>query len=331
MQQTIDVTTLINAITGCIGNKKSINLDIGMNIYLNHVKQDNREGTYKQYRDTLKVIMDFMKELNVYETKDLNGFHIQKFIEYSSNIKKNKAVTINKRIRALKTMLNYLEYMELIDKPVLKYIAPKNVKPVIPRIDKDRLEDLLSYARTLSNKSHLILLLLIGTGIRTNELLHIEFKNIDFKNKRIKLTFTKNSIPRDIYLDNEMIFLIQEIKQSSKSDWLFSNEKTNSPMLPSAVRSVIARTKKTLNIEILSAHKFRHLYATILFENGVPLTIIQKLLGHQSLEMTRIYLDIEDSSVQLHNDMYNPLAKFRETNQSDSRTTTQSLCRLKTL
>ena len=64
-------------------------------------------------------------------------------------------------------------------------------------------------------------------------------------------------------------------------------------------------------MEVLSAHKLRHLYATVLYENKVPMPTIQRLLGHQSLEMTRIYLDIDDEQIQLENDLYNPIATYK--------------------
>lgn len=55
----------------------------------------------------------------------------------------------------------------------------------------------------------------------------------------------------------------------------------------------------------------RHLYAIVLYDNIVPLSVIQKLLGHQSLEITKIYLDIEEEKIQTSNALYNPIVTYK--------------------
>lgn len=47
----------------------------------------------------------------------------------------------------------------------------------------------------------------------------------------------------------------------------------------------------------ISFHTARHTCATILLYNGVQLTTVQKLLGHQSIRTTEVYSDIMDMTV----------------------------------
>lgn len=45
-------------------------------------------------------------------------------------------------------------------------------------------------------------------------------------------------------------------------------------------------------------HKFRRTAATIALRRGMNLTDIQRMLGHESLETTKIYLDMDDSNLE---------------------------------
>jgi integrase/recombinase XerC len=45
-------------------------------------------------------------------------------------------------------------------------------------------------------------------------------------------------------------------------------------------------------------HTFRHSYAVHLLKNNVPITVVQKLLGHSSIENTAIYLAVVQSDIR---------------------------------
>ena len=48
----------------------------------------------------------------------------------------------------------------------------------------------------------------------------------------------------------------------------------------------------------VTCHQLRHTFARHLVEAGVPVTTIQKLLGHARLRTTELYLHIADSQTQ---------------------------------
>jgi len=46
-----------------------------------------------------------------------------------------------------------------------------------------------------------------------------------------------------------------------------------------------------------SAHSFRHGFATHLIESGANLFKVQRLLGHQSLDTTKVYINFNNSQL----------------------------------
>ncbi|MDU4751735.1 MAG: recombinase family protein [Clostridium butyricum] len=91
-------------------------------------------------------------------------------------------------------------------------------------------------------------------------------------------------------------------------DYVFANE-IGEYILPDTLRKSFVKVLEDNNLRHISFHGLRHSYATRLFEKGVSLKIIQKLLGHSSLEITAdIYTHIINgekiSAVQKLNDLF---------------------------
>ena len=71
------------------------------------------------------------------------------------------------------------------------------------------------------------------------------------------------------------------------------------------------KLKHDLKIDVLSSHKFRHLYATALLKNGADIFTVKQLLGHSKLENTQRYLDFTNEELKQNNFKYNPLNNFK--------------------
>lgn len=69
------------------------------------------------------------------------------------------------------------------------------------------------------------------------------------------------------------------------------------PIQTSTVQKAMSKIARELNFaKRVSIHTLRHSYATHLLEAGVSLKVIQKYLGHSSLQTTMVYLHLTDSA-----------------------------------
>lgn len=282
---------------------KRISLESGFTIYFNHAKLIFSKGNTEHLKSHLKHWYNWLITNNIYEFNEITQQTINSFILYSKS-RKNKNITINKRITMLIRIMKYLANEELLNEPNISFKRLKEEQVALKVITEQELIKLLEFCETTSKRNKLILLLLISTGIRRSELVRIHLENIDYKNNRILLTETKSHKSRYIFITDEIKELIKEESTLSKN-YLFDID--GEQMSANAVSLIIKRIRKRLNIENLAPHRLRHTYATYLLKNGCDIESVRRLLGHSTLLVTQRYLDFTNEELQANNDKFNPL------------------------
>ncbi len=286
---------------------KSMELYASLTLYIKIMEPYVRPDTLIYYQENMDLVFKFFRLNDITETKQINQNIIDKFIKWSF-ANNNKAATINKRIGILQTMLRRLEEANAINAPVFKYTKLKETKIKIEPVKKEDVKKILSQIDKMSISHQLMLYLLIATGIRRNELVHIKIENINFKSHSIYLDFTKSGKPRYCYFDEKIEFLIRKQMENIKA--------TTNPYLfalgsghvdKQSVSSMLYKLKHDLGIDVLSSHKLRHFYATELLKNGADIYTVKELLGHSDLEMTQRYLDFTNEEIKENNFKYNPI------------------------
>ena len=280
---------------------KELTISEATTIFFNKLKIHNRPGTYHYYKSALKPILKYINISNINSTQLIDKNVINKYM--MSRIGTVKNTTINKEIKALSTMLNYLHEQELISNINFKYKPLPQEEPNVKNINSKDIEKILNYFKTskTSDINKLAFMLILTTGIRTNELLNIKNSNIDLINKKIYLDFTKTHKPRYIYIVEEIEPLLKKCKTS---DIYLFNISCN------RLRLFFKKIKKCLNIEVLSPHKLRHYYRTYIYNKSLDIYMVSKLLGHQEIKTTQIYLSIDSKHNQEMNNKYNPIKEL---------------------
>lgn len=277
---------------------KELSIKEAAQIFFNKLKLHNRPGTINYYAAALKPVLKKLQLLRIENTNQINNNFIDKYVNARINTVKN--TTINKEIKALKTMMSYLLEQELISSINFNYKPLPQEQVHIKDIDKNDIIKILNYFNNskVSDVYKLAFMLILTTGIRTSELLNIKNSNIDLINNKIYLDFTKSHRPRYIYIVENVKELLK--KQMTSDIYLFS-------ISVNALRLFFKKIKKRLNINVLSPHKLRHYYATTIYNKSLDIYMVSKLLGHQEIKTTQIYLSINSKAEQEANSLYNPI------------------------
>lgn len=70
------------------------------------------------------------------------------------------------------------------------------------------------------------------------------------------------------------------------------------PMDKSSIESIVRKIGKRAGVDKVHPHRFRRTGATMALRQGMPLTTVSKLLGHENIQTTQIYLDISDDELE---------------------------------
>lgn len=309
-KQSITLEDVFSLFTNKSQEFKSMELNALLQLYVKIQESKVRPDTIKMYLDHLGDIINFFNAYSVYETKHINQDIINRYIRYSQNIAHNKNVTINKRIGILTAMLRRTAEAGIITMPEYKFQKLKETPAKIETIKPEAIKKILSQIGSMKLEHQIIIYLLLSTGIRRNEVVNIKMHNINFKHKSIYLDFTKNGKPRFCYFGEKLETLLELLIAKNNPDNPYLFQKKDSHIDKVTISSMLYKLKKDLDIDILSSHRFRHLYATQLLKNGADIFSVKELLGHQRLEITQRYLDFTNEELKQNNFKYNPLNNF---------------------
>lgn len=172
----------------------------------------------------------------------------------------------------------------------------KHFKPTSrPRKPFSR-HDILRFLHSLVSNStclkrDLILFsLLVSTGCRPNEVLSLKVEQLQFDDDMILLPKTKTRKQRLVPLRKGMGKLLRtycEQEDFQKTDYIFPDGKGEYLTLP-YVNGLLKQYLPFSDTRTL--YSFRHTFATIMYESGTDLAILQQLLGHDKINSTKNYV-----------------------------------------
>ena len=149
----------------------------------------------------------------------------------------------------------------------------------------------------------------IMTGMRKGEILALQWKDINFKKNIISVTksvYHEGDRPHvkapKTKAGHRIVPLLPKLKQvleplkSSQDDFIFSDD-GKKPLTNRRYITLYNNYKNESGISC-TAHQLRHSFATIAFENNVPVKSVQEILGHKQLSTTMdIYTDFRKNAL----------------------------------
>lgn len=141
-------------------------------------------------------------------------------------------------------------------------------------------------------RNNLISRLLYATGMRVEELENLKFGDINYDTQTVFVRSGKGEKDRYTCVDERTLELLKEWQKgkdlADSVTWLSLRQ----------IRRVVEKAGEMTGISkkyeamgrVFSTHSLRHAFATHSYENGMRMLTLKKLLGHEYLGTTQIYV-----------------------------------------
>lgn len=260
--------------------------------YVTH--SDRRESTKENLYTTITVLQEFRPGLDF---KDITYTFLKDFEVYLRE-KGNGINTVAKHLRQLRTLVNEAinqGYIHADAYPFRKFKI-KQEKGRHEFLTPDELRKLENLEIKDRKLRHVLdaFLFCCYVGLRFSDFCQLKQSNFIKVNGKKWLHFKSIKTGIELRLPLHLLFEGKALAILDRYDItefanLGSNSETNKVL---AVLTGMARIKKHVTY-----HTARHTCATLLIHQGVPITTVQKLLGHTSVKTTEIYSEILSSTI----------------------------------
>lgn len=171
-------------------------------------------------------------------------------------------------------------------------------------------------------RNWVIINFLLNSGCRASTVRNIQNRDVDLSSSRIVFRHTKTHKVQVVPLCSQMLRILRDylkVRGGKDSDYLFCDE-YGGMLTANALRLAIERYNHSRGVEKTSIHLFRHTFARkYLIDCGGDAFMLQKLLGHSTLKMTRHYCNIYDADIANNFDRLSPLENMTQTKQKIQR------------
>ena len=219
--------------------------------------------------------------------------------------------SINHYLRAVKAFLYWCMDQGFVSPFKIKMV--KGQEERIKFADDEEIKMLLTVINHndfVEMRTYTIICFILATGARSSTVRNIKIEDIDFKNHSVTYRHLKNKKVAVIPLTTQIERILHGFIRTwdTQSEFLFCDVK-GGQLSEGALKLSFAHYCKKRGMRVIYPHALRHSFARMFIKNGGNAFVLQQMLTHSTLDMTRRYVrlfsdDIRDNDFE----SYNPLS-----------------------
>jgi integrase/recombinase XerD len=259
------------------------------------------------------------KDIKAVTRSDIEAYIAGLFAHRTEDGKAYATSTVIIKVRSLKRFFEFLENrniifvnpMEFIQEPQKEKTLPRNI---LTSTELQKILDQPNLGAMTGIRDRTVLELFYSTGIRLNELCGLTIYDADLQGGMLRINNGKGRKDRVVPLGRHAIRFLREYITKVRPHCTKKNRQCRTlivdryghPISDQVISIMIRTHAKAAAIEKkVTAHTFRHTFASHLVKNGADIVAVQKMLGHADLKTTQGYiralgLDLKKAHTKSH-------------------------------
>jgi integrase len=262
-----------------------------------------RPWTLHLYTTEITIFFDFLHSKKGRTLDQIQAADLSEFVSCRDHL---KPVTVRRIVSQLRSFLRFLTMRGILQKdlsaelPKIRVPRDANIPSVWDQELLVRLLRAVDRSSAKGKRDYAILLVACRLGLRAGDIRTLKLDNLRWAESIIEITQAKTSTPLTQPLTSEVgEALIDYLKlgrpQTTHREVFLKVKPPFEPFGDSdSLHHIVKYWRQLAGITFRSPqrrglHSLRHTLATRLLEKSTPLPTIAEILGHTSLESTRIY------------------------------------------
>ena len=292
----VDASSMLENLPGLIGEFVE---------YL-EICEDRKENTLKDYRKRLGQFTDWLRQNPKYHPADSGTW----IVYYATLKRRNLSVYTRKGHYHILNRFGAWLFKKgyLYAHPMIEVSSPELPKDREPKaIFREHIRAMLAAAD--NHRDRTILLFFRDTGCRATEAISLTWGDIQL-DERKAITQGKGDKERKFFFKAVTRQALKRYRESvphNKTDPVWWG--TQGPLSYDGLYKIFKRLAEKVDIgdENFNPHAWRHAFGRDTTIAGIPTAQLQDLMGHCSIEVTKVYTQFDNAELQQTHDRYSPV------------------------
>lgn len=282
--------------------------------FQDHLQEQDRSAlTVRGYLIDIGQFQHWFKQTNSEEFSlaAVTPTDVREYRQYMLTVERRKANTINRRLAALSSLMKWAREKGLVENDPTEnvravpqtahgphYLDKKEQYALQRAIEKDLQLSRMRYPKRWVSRQRdaSFVIFLLNTGLRLNEALTLELGDLQLAERKGQVLVRQGkggrerSVPLNVDARKALQSWLTVRPERGNRVWIAVEDEQSEGLSSRAIQRVLIRIGQDAGLEHLTPHVCRHTFAKNLVDSGVGLEKVAALLGHSSLNTTRIYI-----------------------------------------
>lgn len=273
-----------------------------LEIYIAKLRFDNKaRSTIGQYRKFLSSMLYYIGK----PVDQIMDFDIMNFLNVYAETNKISDSTKNHKRLISSSFFSFLHNRGYITKNPMATIDPiKYVAEIREALTLKEVERMRVACGT-NIRDNVVLELFLASGCRVSEVAGMRIENINIQNRCVKVLGKGLKERLVFFSDRLIVYLELYLNGRREGPVVLSVKAPYQGIKKNALENIIRKIARKAGIDKrVFPHLLRHTFASRALNKGMPLTSLCDLMGHASIDTTRIYAKNSTAKIQYEYEMY---------------------------